>query len=94
MLIGVQKSGTSALYYNLCLHPAVACAAVVKEPFYLSQPQTEAFVRTYGGLVDRGRRFAFQKAYLAACFNMSKVNPGQVTLEVCVLHLLVLLCGM
>ena len=104
LLIGVQKSGTSALYFNLCLHPGVACAAVVKEPFYLSQPSTERFIRQCGGLggripsrhahspgralrrhqnyMDRAAQVAFHQAYLSTCFNLSKIQPGQITLEV------------
>jgi hypothetical protein len=29
-----------AMYFNLCLHPKVACSAYVKEPFYLSTQAT------------------------------------------------------
>ena len=40
LIVGVQKCGTSALYFSLCLHPNVKCAAYYKEPFFLSMPMT------------------------------------------------------
>ncbi len=44
LIVGVQKCGTSALYFALCLHPQVACAAYVKEPFHLSSQATDNFI--------------------------------------------------
>jgi hypothetical protein len=45
LIVGVQKSGTSALYFGLCMHPNVSCAAYVKEPFYLSLPHSVQYLQ-------------------------------------------------
>ena len=65
------QAGTSALYRSLCLHQRVACAAHVKEPFYLSSPTTAAFLRSYASQVIPAARDRFLRGYVEAVFNAS-----------------------
>eukprot|EP00045_Choanoeca_perplexa_P011723 m.125421 g.125421 ORF g.125421 m.125421 type:complete len:351 (+) comp15738_c1_seq2:54-1106(+) len=81
LVIGFMKSGTSALYYALCEHPSVACAAYVKEPFYLSAEAASNYLQSYQNMLDVQARKEFHLRYLESCFNMSNIKPHQLTLE-------------
>eukprot|EP00730_Choanoeca_flexa_P002839 TRINITY_DN11199_c0_g3_i1.p2 TRINITY_DN11199_c0_g3~~TRINITY_DN11199_c0_g3_i1.p2 ORF type:complete len:390 (+),score=48.62 TRINITY_DN11199_c0_g3_i1:2485-3654(+) len=81
LVIGFMKSGTSALYYALCEHPSVACAAKVKEPFYLSSEATGEFLTSYSNMMSVQARKTFHLQYLETCFNLSDIQPHQITLE-------------
>eukprot|EP00049_Salpingoeca_infusionum_P007061 m.115150 g.115150 ORF g.115150 m.115150 type:complete len:427 (+) comp13553_c0_seq9:171-1451(+) len=81
MIIGVQKSGTSAMYFSLCLHPQVNCVAYVKEPFFLSLPSTARYLADYSTTANAALRQQFHATYAASCFNISQLADNEVTLE-------------
>eukprot|EP01147_Barroeca_monosierra_P001185 gene1185-4399_t len=81
LIIGVQKCGTSALYFSLCKHPNVTCAARVKEPFFLSQTPSTRYLARYASYSMPSMRVHFHLTYAATCFNLDILEPGQATLE-------------
>ena len=81
LIIGVQKCGTSALYFGLCLHPNVSCAAYVKEPFYLSLPISIQHLSRYNAWNNAETRRLYHQQYVQSCFNLSLIRPNSITLE-------------
>eukprot|EP00041_Stephanoeca_diplocostata_P019330 m.414821 g.414821 ORF g.414821 m.414821 type:complete len:398 (-) comp21275_c1_seq2:1829-3022(-) len=75
VIVGAQKSGTSALYFGLCEHQNVTCSAYVKEPFFLTNGITEEFVRSSAASsFSVAAAKEFQKQYIEACFNVTKLS--------------------
>lgn len=67
VIVGAQKSGTSALYFGLCEHQNISCSAYVKEPFFLTNTITEEFVRTSEISFSQNAARDFQQKYACNC---------------------------
>eukprot|EP00037_Helgoeca_nana_P028824 m.341613 g.341613 ORF g.341613 m.341613 type:complete len:331 (+) comp27840_c0_seq7:416-1408(+) len=79
LIVGVPKSGTSVLYFGLCgVHPNIKCAAFVKEPFYLTGLDAQAFAARPNAT---GAQQSFHRRYVETCFNLSQLSPTTFTSE-------------